>query len=108
LTAATTKAQQHVNPGNQAVLQPLIDDLNAQVATASGASNGLAATVLADTPARWNADHGLLSPAHGADQTTDAALDKGRDHARAIGSVLRGPAVAGRAGAGGTTTSTTA
>jgi hypothetical protein len=41
-------------------------------------------------------------------ETTDTALDKGRDDVRAIRSVLRGPAVGGRAGAGGTTTSTTA
>jgi hypothetical protein len=108
LTAAATKAQQHVNPGNQAVLQPLIGDLNAQVATASGASNGLAATVLAYTPAQWNADHGLLSAARAADTTTDTALDRGRDDVRAIRSVLRGPAVSGGAGAGATTSPTTA
>ena len=31
LQAASTKAQQYVNPGNQGVLQPLIDDLNGQI-----------------------------------------------------------------------------
>jgi hypothetical protein len=108
LTAAATKAQQHVNPGNQAVLQPLIDDLTAQVAAANRASSGLAATVFAYTPARWNADHGLLSSARAADKTTDFALDTGRDDVRAIRSVLRGPAVSGGAGTGGTTVSTTA
>jgi hypothetical protein len=107
LTTAARTAQQHVNPGNQAVLQPLIDDLDAQVETASGASNGLAATVLAYTPAQWNADHGLLSSARAADQSSDGALVKGRDDVRAIRSVLRGPVVGGRAGAGETTSSTT-
>jgi hypothetical protein len=107
LTADATKAQQHVNPGNQAVLQPLVDDLDAQVASASGASNGLAATVLAYTPAQWNADHGLLSAARAGDKTTDTAIEKGRGDVRAIRSVLRGPAVSGGAGAAGTTSSTT-
>lgn len=102
LTAAATKAQQHVDPGNQAVLQPLIDDLDTQIATASGASNGLAPTVLAYTPAEWNGDHGLLSSARSSDQTTDGALDKGHDDVRAIRSILRGPV----AGAAGTTTTT--
>ena len=31
LQAASTKAQQYVNPGNQGVLEPLIDDLNGQI-----------------------------------------------------------------------------
>ena len=95
LTAAAAVAQQHVNPGNQAVLQPLIDDLRAQIATASGAANGLAATVLADTPAQWNADHGLLTSARAADQSTDAALRKGREDVRDIRSALRGPSSSG-------------
>jgi hypothetical protein len=102
LTADATKAQQRVNPGNHAVLQPLVDDLDAQVATASGATNGLAATVLAYTPAQWNADHGLLSSAHAADDTTEAALRKGRADILAIRAVLRGPS----AGAAEATTST--
>ncbi len=62
LTADAAKAQARVNPGNQAELQPLIDDLNSQISTATNATNGLAATVLAFTPAQWNADHGLLGP----------------------------------------------
>ena len=107
LTAAATKAQHDVNPGNAAVLQPLIDDLDAQVTAASGASNGLAATVLAYTPAAWNADHGLLSSARAADQTTDTALAKGRDDVRAIRSFLRDPLAGSRSGTSGATTSTT-
>ena len=102
LTAAAATAQEHVNPGNQAVLQPLIDDLHAQIATASGAANGLAATVLAYTPAQWNADHGLLSSARAADQSTDAALRKAREDVRDIRSALRGPTT-GTAGATATT-----
>ena len=60
LTADSSKAQGLVNPQNQAQLQPLIDDLNAQIGTATNATNGLAATVLAFTPAQWNANHNLL------------------------------------------------
>ena len=41
---------------NQAELQPLIDDLNSQISTATTATNGLGATVLAFTPAQWNAE----------------------------------------------------
>ena len=52
LTAASTKAQAHVTDNNRGVLQPLITDLNTQIATAISANNGLAATVLAFTPAQ--------------------------------------------------------
>ena len=62
LTADASKAQGHVNPQNQAQLQPLIDDLKTQIGTATNATNGLAATVLAFTPAQWDANHALLSP----------------------------------------------
>jgi len=90
LTSAAAKAQQHVNARNQASLQPLIDDLKAQIATASSATNGLAATVLAFTPAQWNANHGVLSGARTADQQADAALQKGRADVRSIRLQLRG------------------
>jgi uncharacterized protein YukE len=92
LQAASSKAQGLVNPQNQAQLQPLVDDLNSQISAASNATNGLAATVLADTPAQWNADHTLLSPDKSADQTTDAALRKGRSDVQEIRQVLRGAA----------------
>ena len=78
LTADAAKAQAHVTPTNQAVLQPLIDDLNSQIGAATNATNGLAATVLAFTPAQWNADNGLLGPAKSSAQTALAALKKAR------------------------------
>jgi hypothetical protein len=74
LQTASTKAQQHVTSGNQGVLQPLIDDLNSQIATASSANNGLAASVLALTPSQWNANHDLLAPAKGQVKTSDTAV----------------------------------
>jgi hypothetical protein len=111
LTAASTKAQAHVNNRNRGVLQQLINDLNSQIATATSANNGLAATVLAFTPAQWNANHDVLSPAKGQDQTSDTAIQKGRSDVQDIVQVLRGStngANDGSAYGNGTTTTTTA
>ena len=105
LTAASSKAQELVNPQNQAQLQPLIDDLNAQVSAASSAANGLAAGVLAFSPAQWNANHDVLSPARSSDQTATAAVARGRSDVRQIRQLLRGPGL--RARSGTATTSTT-
>jgi len=84
LTADASKAQAKVNPGNQAVLQPLIDDLNGQISSATNATNGLAATVLAFTPAQWNADNALLTASRSSDQTATGALEKGRADVKQI------------------------
>ncbi len=92
LSADATKAQAHVNPGNQAELQPLIDDLNSQISSATNATTGLAATVLAYTPARWNANHGLLGPSKSSDQAAVGALKKGRSDVQQIVQDLRGTA----------------
>ena len=100
LTAVSARAQQHVNPRNQESLEPLINDLNAQIATATGATNGLAATVLAFTPAQWNANNDLLSQAKSSDQTTDSALQKGRTDVQDIRQVLRGATTSGAGAAG--------
>jgi hypothetical protein len=78
LTADATKAQARVNPANQATLQPLINDLDSQISTATNATNGLAATALAFTPAQWNVDNALLQASRSSDQTASAALQKGR------------------------------
>ncbi|HXZ61959.1 MAG TPA: hypothetical protein VEG62_04390 [Acidimicrobiales bacterium] len=90
LTAAATKAQAHVNPSNQAELQPLLDDLNSQIATITSATHGLAATVLAFTAAQWDANHGLLSATESSAQAARAALAKGRDDVRQIRQDLTG------------------
>jgi hypothetical protein len=78
LTADAAKAQSRVTPANQATLQPLIDDLNGQITTATNAANGLAATVLAFTPAQWNANNALLAASKASDQAAVGALQKGR------------------------------
>jgi hypothetical protein len=106
LTAAASKAQAHENASNQAQLQPLITDLNAQISAAGGATDGLAGTVLGYTPAEWNGNHELLAPAWSAEQSADAAVKKGRQDVVQIVQVLR-PGAAGHAKAGATTTTTT-
>ncbi len=78
LTAVAAKAQARVTPENQAALQPLIDDLNGQITSATSASADLAATVLAFTPAQWNADHALLAASRTSSQAAERALAKGR------------------------------
>jgi len=89
LQAASTKAQQYVNPGNQGVLVPLIDDLNGQISAASNATNGLAATVLAYTPQQWNANNNLLAPSKQSDDQADAATAKGRQDVKEIRAVVK-------------------
>ena len=78
LTTDAAKAQARVNPANQATLEPLIDDLDSQISSAANATNGLAATVLAFTPAQWNADNALLNAPRSSDQSATDALKKGR------------------------------
>ncbi len=78
LTADEAKAQAHENAANQGELQPLLNDLQTQIATATNATNGLATTVLAYTPAEWNGNHELLSGVRGSARTAAAALKQGR------------------------------
>jgi hypothetical protein len=102
LTADAAKAQAHVTPANQATLQPLINDLNSQISTATNATNGLASTVLAFTPSQWNADNSLLDASKSSSQAATGALGKGRADVKQIVQDLKGTA-----GAGSTTTTTT-
>jgi hypothetical protein len=106
LTSAASKAQAHENANNQAQLQPLITDLNAQISAAANATNGLAGTVLGYTPTEWNGNNELLSPARSDDQTANAAVKKGRQDVAQIVQILR-PGLAGGAKAGGAATTTT-
>jgi hypothetical protein len=95
LTADAAKAQSHMNQGSQGELQPLIDDLNHQIGTATNATNGLAATVLAFTPVQWDDNHDLLSGSRSSDQTADAAVAMGRADVGRIVQDLTGPAAGG-------------
>ncbi len=112
LTTDAAKAQGYVNPGNQAQLQPLIADLQSQIGAATSATNGLASTVLAFTPAQWNANHDLLSSPRSSAQTANTALKKGSSDVQQIRTLLKGsaPTAGGVSGShndlgGGTTTS---
>ncbi|MGO8863741.1 MAG: hypothetical protein ACLQRH_23695 [Acidimicrobiales bacterium] len=102
LTSLAAKAESRVNPSNQAVLQPLINDMNAQISAATTGTSGVASTVLGYTPAQWNANHDLLAPAHGAVQAAIANIAKARSDAQQIRAALASDKPAA------TTTSTTA
>ncbi len=89
LTALAAKATAHVNASNQGVLQPLITDLNAQIAAATNATTGVSATVTAFTPAQWNANHDLLASGRGSIQSADSALTKARADLKQIAAVVK-------------------
>ena len=89
LTALATKAASRVTPSNQAVLQPLISDLNGQITAAANATAGISATVLAYLPAQWNADHDLLTSGHSAVQSAKNDDAKASADLKQIAAVLK-------------------
>ena len=89
LTALATKAAAHVNSSNQGVLQPLINDLNAQIAAATNATAGVSAMVLAYTPTQWNANHDLLASGRGSIQSADSAITKAHADLKQIAAVVK-------------------
>ena len=93
-TALGTKAAADVNASNQGVLQPLINDLNAQIAAATNATAGLSAMVLAYTPAQWNANHDLLVAGRGSLQSADTAIAKANADLKQIAAVVKPSATA--------------
>jgi hypothetical protein len=68
LTSDLGKVNQYVNPSNEATLDPLIASATTDITNAQNAASGIAASVLAVTPAEWNSDHDVLSAAHSAEQ----------------------------------------
>lgn len=107
LTSAAAKAEARVTPTNQATLQPLLNDLNSQIAAATNAATGLATTVLAFTPAQWNADNSLLAASASSSQAANSALEKGRADVTQIVQDLKSSAVTGLRRHADTTTTTT-
>jgi hypothetical protein len=91
LTSVAGTVAGRITPANQAAAQPLLNDLNAQIAAASAQTSGLAAAVLAFSPAQWNTNHALLSPARAALNAADAGLTKADSDVRSLRSILRAP-----------------
>ena len=89
LTALATKASSRVNSSNQGVLQPLLNDLNAQITAATNATAGVSATVVAYTPSEWNANHDLLTSGRTAVQSADTAIAVAHADLKQIDAVLK-------------------
>ncbi|MDA8303368.1 MAG: hypothetical protein M0005_17950 [Actinomycetota bacterium] len=62
------------NSSNQAVIGPLLADMQHEVQVASSATSGLAAQLLSFTPADWNSNHELLEPARSSVASADRAI----------------------------------
>lgn len=97
LSSDATKAQGYVNSGNQAQLQPLVTDLTNQSTAAAGAASGLASSLLAYTPAQFNANHTLLTAAKTSEQTARSALGKGHSDVTQIRRMLKSEGTTGSA-----------
>jgi hypothetical protein len=108
LTADSAKAASKVNPSNQAVLQPLINDLNAQISAASSATTGLAASLMSDTPAQYNANNALLTPAKASVTSANGDVTKARADLQQIHQDLKAARATRTTAKGSTTTTTTA
>jgi hypothetical protein len=90
LKAAAAKVQAASDSRNRATIEPLLADLDHQIAAASTATQGLAATVLAYTPAQWNADNGVLDAASSSVSTAERAIRQGRSDVQHIRQDLHG------------------
>jgi hypothetical protein len=75
LNTDITTLRGDLNANNQAVVGPLVNDMQTLVQTATSATSGLSAQLLAYTPAQWDANHGLLSNAGTDVRTADRALE---------------------------------
>jgi hypothetical protein len=90
LRAAVSKAQAAAGGQNQARVEPLVQDLQRQIAAATSGTQGLASTVLAYTPAEWNANNALLTPETTAVSTAEGAIRQGRADVQQIQQELHG------------------
>jgi hypothetical protein len=104
LTAVSAKIAARETSANQGQVQPLLADLAQQVSAATAAVNGQPATLMTDTPAQWNADHGLLGPAWSAGKAARGDVAAARSDARQAAAAA-GIRAGQRKGADGGTTS---
>jgi hypothetical protein len=88
LTTFSTQAASHVNPANGAALQPLIDDLEAQIRSATDGTTNVASTLLGYTAPQWNADHDLLATSRGSVQAARDDVTKARSDVQQIRAIL--------------------
>lgn len=88
LTAISSRAASKVNSANRATLQPLIDDLNAQILAATNGTAGVSSTLLGYTPSQWNATHDLLAPSHGSLQAATENVTKAHQDVQQIRRIL--------------------
>jgi hypothetical protein len=95
LRADSAKVQTRVNPSNQGIVQPLINDLNSQLSAAAGSTGALANTVLSYTPSQWNANRNVLASAHTSVANANANLSKARTDLMEIRADLKGGIVTG-------------
>jgi glycerate kinase len=84
LTALSSKAASKVNAANRATLQPLIDDLSAQILAATNGTAGVSSTLLGYTPSQWNANHDLLAPSRGSVRAATANVVKAKEDVQQI------------------------
>jgi hypothetical protein len=88
LNSAASTLQGVITQQGRTDLQPTLDDLKAQVASAQQDTNGLAAQLESFTPAQWNANHALLTPSRTSLENARAALRKARQDAKTLVSAL--------------------
>ncbi len=88
LDAAATHLQDAITQHNASNLQPLLDDLEAQVAAAQQLVSGLPGHLEALKPADWNANHQVLQPSRDRLQSARLDLRRARQDARDIVSGL--------------------
>jgi hypothetical protein len=84
LTAFSAKAATHVNAATEATLDPLISNLNGEIAVASTSTIGLASVVLGYVPSQWNANRDLLSSARSSVSTARGDVNQATSDVRQI------------------------
>ena len=101
LSTSISLLQGAENSSNQAVLAPLISNMQSQSGIITGATGGLSAELLSYTPSDWNANHNLLNGATAEILVTDRAFGTANRDWQEASRYLR------HHGGGGPTTTTT-
>jgi hypothetical protein len=91
LTAISTSLSPRVSASGDADAATQLADLTSQISGASSAVSGLAATLASDTPAQWNANHGILDGATTSIATARSDVKKAATDISEIRGELRHP-----------------